>query len=424
MSKRIGNGSTVPSSSRRAWRQGFTWVEGAIFFLLVLSISGLYTLPQLLSGNMSLRSVLEILVDCIFMSVAALPAWWLHFRLFAGAVLRWRIALHVLTATLYYGTWLLCYVVYNPIAGHEPLTAWRVLYNAGPNVLFYLQLFSVMHLYHFFKEREAQLKREKELSSLAYHSEINALKAQIQPHFLFNTLNSISASVPAEQERTRELIARLADTFRYALHVSSHEWVTLAEEADFIRTILELEHHRFGKRLLYHISTVDGLANLAVPSMLLQPLVENAIRHGITDSVEGGGIQVSFERQGDRLKISVADTGQGYAGDLQELLQRGGVGLKNIRRRLQLLFNENIHIEKNMPKGLIFYFFIPVQYHVNQNRTNHRRRRGLTLPDPGVPVGPPGAADSGGVREWPGSSESHQHPQTPPRISGRADARP
>ncbi|UYQ94802.1 histidine kinase [Chitinophaga horti] len=393
MSNTIGNSSTPPGE--HTWRMNISWVEGTCFFLLVMLISFLYGMPQYLSGRISWFSLLETLLDCVFMTVAALPAWWLHFRMGARWQLKWRLSLHSFTILVYYGNWLLCYVVYNPIAGHPVMTPWQVLYNAGPNILFYLQLFSFLHIYHFFREREAQLKREQELASLAYNSEIQALKAQIQPHFLFNTLNSISASVPPEQETTRELIAQLADTFRYALYVSRNEWVALEEEATFIRTMLELEHRRFGKRLQYEITPLGELASLIVPSMLLQPLVENAIRHGVAPQVEGGKITVAFERHGQRLKVSVSDTGNGHQAAREQMLNSDGVGLKNVRRRLELLFKETINIEKNEPKGLIFYFFIPAQYHVNQNRTYHRRRRSLAEPDTAVSFRPPHVADPG-----------------------------
>ncbi|WP_295125611.1 sensor histidine kinase [uncultured Chitinophaga sp.] len=372
MSNANGNGSIPLSPGHKRLWKGISWQEASVFLSLFVIMSFMYGMPQYITGKATFQSIAETGVDCLFMALSCIPAWWLHFRKFAHWPLKKRFLLHLFTAVLYYGCWTLLYAWYNPLTGKPVMTAMQVLLNAGPNLLFYIQIFSFLHIYHFFKEREAQLKREKELSSLAYNSEINALKAQIQPHFLFNTLNSISASVPPEQETTRELIAKLADTFRYALYVTQHEWVTLHEEAAFIHTILELENRRFGKRLRFDISPLKENGNIAVPSMLLQPLVENAIRHGIAPCVEGGSIQVDFEQTGNRIKITVSDTGKGYTGNLDELLASSGVGLRNTMQRLDLLFNETIHIERNAPTGLRFYFYIPVQYHGKQNGTYYR----------------------------------------------------
>ncbi len=118
---------------------------------------------------------------------------------------------------IYYTIWVLLYQVYNPVNYETVWRATRCCGTWGPNLLFYIQVFSVLHIIISFMKGEIQLTREKELIELAHNAEISILKAQIQPHFLFNTLNSISASLPYEQENSRVLIARLADTFRYAL---------------------------------------------------------------------------------------------------------------------------------------------------------------------------------------------------------------
>lgn len=350
---------------------GITWQEIVAFLSLFVIMSLLYGMPDIIRGGVSLHYLRETAMDCLFMFVSCIPPWWLHFRKLAYWPLKKRFWLHLPTSMIYYGSWLLLYAIYNPLTGKNPITPPQVLLNIGPNLLFYVQIFSFLHIYHFFRERESQLKKEKELSSLAYNSEINALKAQIQPHFLFNTLNSISASVPPEQETTRELIAKLADTFRYALYVTQHEWVPLYEEAAFINTVLELENRRFGKRLQFEIGGLKETGNIVVPSMLLQPLVENAIRHGITPSLNGGRITVGFERTDNRLKIIVSDTGKGYPGDMQEMLSAKGVGLRNARQRLELLFNETLYIERNHPGGMIFYFYIPIQHNGSNNSYNN-----------------------------------------------------
>src|SRR5690606_28714362 len=253
--------------------------------LLVMSL--LYSTPRLVAQGLTFDLINELVVDCSIMSLSCLPIWWLHFTALAHWPLKKRFVLHVITAVCYYTMWVGLYQIYNPLVGKPMMSGLQVLQNAGPNLLFYIQVFSILHIYHFFREREAQLLREKALADLAYQSEINALKAQIQPHFLFNTLNSISASLPPQQERTRILIAKLADTFRYALQATQETLVPLSSELEFIQIYLTLEQARFGKRLRFHIEADPGLERTQVPPLLLQPLVENALKHAIEPSLEG-----------------------------------------------------------------------------------------------------------------------------------------
>ena len=191
-------------------------------------------------------------------------------------------------------------------------------------------------------------------------NEIDLLKAQIQPHFLFNTLNRISATVPPQQEATRELIAKLADTFRYALRATKEEMVPLKDELAFIRTYLELEKERFGNRLSIRISDA-GTDGVMIAPMLLQPLVENAVAHGISASVKGGSVTIICKRKDNLMLISIGDDAMPFRGDVSMLMNGPGVGLKNTALRIERIYQEQIRIEKNKPAGLIFSFSIPIK---------------------------------------------------------------
>lgn len=226
--------------------------------------------------------------------------------------------------------------------------------------LHYLMQFSLIHAFNFWLLVKRQTIKEKELRALAYQAELNALKAQIEPHFLFNTLNSISATVTKEQEETRVLIAKLADTFRYALRSTQVDHVLLSDELEFIRTYLELERERFIERLQINIAADKGVENIYIPPMLLQPLVENALKHGIEPSIKGGCVSVVCRLGKEYVYIEVSDTGMGYEGDPASLLSNGkGVGLSNTAMRLEKLYNEKITITRNQPSGLKFSFKIP-----------------------------------------------------------------
>lgn len=326
-----------------------------VFCLVVMSI--LYSTPRLFSRGFSPAFLRDLAVDCLIMALAGLPVWWLQFRLWAYRPMQQRFTLHLVTALLYYGLWVALYSLYNRLAGLPAMTTVQIFQNTGPNLLFYIQVFSSLHIDLFFREREAQHEREQELKELAHRAEINALKAQIQPHFLFNTLNSISASVPAGQEYTRVLIGRLADTFRYALGATRQELVLLSQELDFIRTYLLLEQERFGKRLDFSIDAPSAPA--LIPPMLLQPLVENAIKHGIEPSVDGGKISVTCVQQEGKTHIRIENTGYPYTGAAEDMFHGEGVGLSNTARRLQSQYEEKLQVTVKPYGGVVVSFSLP-----------------------------------------------------------------
>lgn len=329
-----------------------------VFCLVILSI--LYATPRLFSQGFSLAFLREFAVDCIIMSLACLVVWWLQFRRWAHLPLKRRFALHFVTGILYYAIWMGLYQIYNRIAGLPPMNGRQIFQNIGPNLLFYIQVFSSLHIDLFFREREAQHQREQELQRSAHRAEINALKAQIQPHFLFNTLNSISASVPAEQENTRVQIARLADIFRYTLHASQYELVPLTDELDFIRTYLSLEKERFGARLTYKIETNEALANVYIPPMLLQPIVENAIKHGIEPAIDGGTVFINCSHNTTGIFIRIENTGCPCHGSITDLTNGQGVGLSNTAKRLQTQYGQELQLSIAAHGGLIAGFHIPL----------------------------------------------------------------
>lgn len=200
-----------------------------------------------------------------------------------------------------------------------------------------------------------------QLQEQALQAELQALKAQIQPHFLFNALNRVNASLPAEQEAAREMIARLADTFRYALDATRTDLVPLGNELSFLRDYLQIEQDRFASRLQVHIDAPLSLHRYRIPPMLLQPLVENAVKHGIGPCIDGGSVTISCTLQDNKLRLTVSDTGAGYDGPLHQIMQSSGVGLRNTALRLEKLYNEPLLIARNAPGGLQFMFDIPIQ---------------------------------------------------------------
>ena len=178
-----------------------------------------------------------------------------------------------------------------------------------------------------------QLHRERELRELAIHSELKALRAQINPHFFFNALNTVAdltQSNPAAAERT---ILNLARIFQFALDATRHEAISLGQEVAFVESYLEIERARFEEKLSYRIDVPHELRDLPVPPMLIQPLVENAVRHGISPKAGPGRVTVTARLENDRLRISVADDGVGF----EPARQPAGVGLTNVEQRVDRL---------------------------------------------------------------------------------------
>ncbi|WP_231915363.1 sensor histidine kinase [Lewinella sp. 4G2] len=220
--------------------------------------------------------------------------------------------------------------------------------------LFLLLQFGCYFAYVNFRENERKLKIEGELRQAALKSELAAIKAQLNPHFLYNVFNTINASLPAGSEDTRELVSGLSDLFRYQLRASRTELVPLREEMEFVTGYLDLEYARFGDRLRVSIDVPQELLERKVPPMLLQPLVENSIKHGLASLVEGGEISISIFEKGDKIHFRVADTGVG-AKDKQAMFG-AGVGLTNTKLRLEKMYGSVLEILDNAPQGLIVQF--------------------------------------------------------------------
>ncbi|MDF2189923.1 histidine kinase [Paraflavitalea sp. CAU 1676] len=332
----------------------FNIVYGLLFYLALHAISG----GQKIHG-IYVWLLLDVFIEIFIQGLLTIPLWWLFFRRLSDKPIPVILVTHVVLVSAFLYLRGVSEGVVSKLTCKESgaFFYWHAYYLP---MLFYVIQFSIFHAYNFWLKSQRQVEKEKELMSLAYQSEVNALKAQIQPHFLFNTLNSISATVPPEMEATRVLIARLADTFRYALKSTQKHQVTLGEELDFIRTWIELEMHRFKSRLKVEYHTDESVLQLQIPPMLLQPLVENAVKHGIGGSITGGTIKISCIREGRHAKIIISDTGAGFKGDLQQLERTEGIGLKNTRLRLLRLYNEELFVEPNVPSGLTSYFYIPL----------------------------------------------------------------
>jgi two-component system, LytTR family, sensor kinase len=192
--------------------------------------------------------------------------------------------------------------------------------------------------------------RAAQLETRLAEAQLQALQRQLHPHFLFNTLNAISALMHRDVEAADAMLAKLSDLLRMALDQPGVQEVPLKDELDFLETYLEIEQARFGSRLSVRFDIDPETLDAYVPNLLLQPLVENSIRHAVAVRIEPGAIEVTARRAGDRLQLQVKDNGPG--------LPKGrtpaggtGVGLANTRLRLEHLYGASQALQFSEPPG-------------------------------------------------------------------------
>jgi two-component system, LytTR family, sensor kinase len=188
--------------------------------------------------------------------------------------------------------------------------------------------------------RAEELKASKLETQLA-QAQLNALKMQLQPHFLFNTLNSISALLHQDAEAADRMVARLGELLRLTLDNSRTQEVTLEKELDYLRSYLSIEEIRFQERLSVEIQIEPSTKKLLIPNLLLQPIVENAIKHGISKQRKPGKITIRAEKQKDKLRIQVQDNGPGTLFDESSgIVVKQGFGLSSTQARLLQYYGE------------------------------------------------------------------------------------
>lgn len=191
-------------------------------------------------------------------------------------------------------------------------------------------------------ERFEQRFREQEFAKLATEAQLTALRSQVNPHFLFNALTTLGYLIKTSPDKAYDTLLRLTQLLRGVLK-NTGEFSTLAAEIDLIENYLDIERTRFEERLKVEVDVASDLRQITVPALILQPLVENAIKHGISENKKGGSIRITAERKGDQLRLAVWDSGAGRAA-IREV-NPNGVGLRNIRERLRSYYGDTAKLD-------------------------------------------------------------------------------
>jgi LytS/YehU family sensor histidine kinase len=226
----------------------------------------------------------------------------------------------------------------------------------------YTTVLGLSYALHHSKESQARAVKEAQLETSLVQARLRTLEAELQPHFLFNTLHAISSLVHTNPDGADRMISRLSDLLRLTFDRSGAPRVSLQEELEFLQKYLEIEQTRFQDRLSVRFEIDPETLDAEVPRLILQPLVENAIKHGVSPKPGAGLVQISTRRQGDNLWIEVSDNGVGLSAGARARL-RSGVGLSNTRDRLECLYGAAHRIEfSDENKGLAVRLEFPFRH--------------------------------------------------------------
>ena len=327
-------------------------LSGLLFGWSVGYATGRYLdLTSLVTG-LAMTSTIEAayLLDRVFLQprLKNLPHDWLQL----GLEITFSLLEHFLGALL---ALFVCSRVFGFVV--KATTAWMVV---GGMLIGFPIIHGTGYALRFYRELKEKERLEEQLRALAAQAELKALKAQINPHFLFNTLNTIAALIHADPAQAEATVERLAEMFRHVLAGSERGLVPLEEELSFLNGYLEIEQARFGERLRVTREITPETLDVPVPSLILQPLVENAVRHGqgANGSVD---LTIRVRPHGDEVIITVADQGRGMS-SRHGIGEGAGHGLRNVDDRLRKTYGEGygLEIRGNEPKGSVVIVRIPI----------------------------------------------------------------
>ncbi len=241
-------------------------------------------------------------------------------------------------------------IVYKNMKGWQLLTKFMVISSLDFGMVNYFLVLLCFHMVDYYSRYEESRIRTVHLEAQLARAQLQALKMQLHPHFLFNTLHAISELVHEDAFAAERMIAKLSDFLRLTIDHAGVPEVTLREEMDFLSRYLEIEKMRFEDRLSVEFALDRGTLDARVPNLILQPLVENALKHGLGRQTRAGVLRIESGRVDGTLWMRVFDNGPGFNPVVKPLRQ--GVGLTNTRERLERLYNGNhLFALTNVPGG-------------------------------------------------------------------------
>jgi hypothetical protein len=336
---------------RRQWTQ---WLLLFLFWTaLGLAFAGQFYLTQSKIGSpVTWVFALErTLADWYVFAALSIPALWLA-RRFPLAIPRWQaaVAMHLAASALFSLAWM---------ALRAAVEQWRTRGDLQPvtftaafshvlvatfffNLVVYWGVIVGQHAFAYYRKFHERELHAAELETRLTQARLQALQMQLNPHFLFNTLNAISSLMHKDVEAADRVIVQLSDLLRYALESTEAQEVPLRQELDFLDRYLDIQRARFGERLVIRHEVEPEALAARVPNLVLQPLVENAIQHGLEPRARAGQIVLRARRRDEALEVEVQDNGVGLANGAAPA---EGIGLSNTRARLEQLYGSGQRLD-------------------------------------------------------------------------------
>ena len=251
-------------------------------------------------------------------------------------------------------------IVFTAITIGEPLS----VFTQHSGILFrmlFLNAFFGSSIVFFFKTGESISEAKRlimeerlinlDMKSMAVETELKLLQAQIEPHFIFNTLSNVMSLIDTHPDKAKGMLDSFCTFLRGSLHIARNNAIPISQEIELIKNYLNIQKLRMGDRLNYQTDIPAALLERKIPPLLIQPLVENSIKHGLEPKLEGGGITIKGEIDGDLFRIIVSDSG----GGITESASGNGIGLENVRKRIKMLSSTKgrLTLEENVPCGVM-----------------------------------------------------------------------
>ncbi|HSK71343.1 MAG TPA: histidine kinase [Pyrinomonadaceae bacterium] len=233
------------------------------------------------------------------------------------------------------------------------------------NFFSYWVVFGVTYTIDYYRKYRERDLFASQLETRLTRAQLDALKMQLHPHFLFNTLNTISVLMEKDVKAANRMLVNLSDLLRMALDNIGTQEVSLKDELEFLERYLKIEETRFEERLKVRMNVEPETLDARVPNLILQPLVENAIKHGISPQIAGGTIEIRAEREGQTLRLSVRDSGAGI-GNKELAKIKKGIGLANTQARLKQMYDGNHTFQINSEEGNGFSVNITIPFRTSE----------------------------------------------------------
>ena len=354
----------------------------ALWTLVALIFVSLSSATALGSGNQPNLRLLFLIQFTRFYAWGLLsPVIYRFVRRFSIEIraLRWRnLLIHLAGMTVFCTVHQLLFMVVRWMVDAPPGTPVSSFFEnffgkffngVSLGVIIYSLIVFAIQAFVFYQNYRAEEEQKLRVTAQLARAELHALKMQIHPHFLFNTLHSISSLVLEEPPKANQMIARLGDFLRLTLEHSERQFVTLKEEIEFARCYLEIEQVRFSDRLQVEFNVESASLTAQVPHLILQPLVENAIQHAIAPRASGGSIKISAKKSGDTIRVEIADSGEGIHTGRNVSNNGQGIGLANVRSRLEQLYgaNHKFELNNNPAGGLTAVIEIPFEAEIKES---------------------------------------------------------